>query len=582
MDREQILKAALEYRKMGFSVIPIKHDKKSYVKWERYQIERPDEKQIRQWWGKWPAAFIGIVTGEVSGVDVLDADSEKGRAAIEEFVGENFVTPISKTMKGFHYYFRHAPGLTTGTRVITDCDLRTTGGYAIAPPSTDGNGRTYKWLEGLGASEVSPSPMPSFLFETLREGSALSGARPDNNINRQNTYIKGVTEPAKNCLSQAVTPVTTRNIRFDEGHRDNSLFTVANALTKGGLTEDNIRIVLQEIGRKICEPPFPEKEIEAKIQSALKRAKNIDRNLAQEIRDILSVTSGNFSVTSCYFLSHAVTSQEKSAVRMALKRMADDGEIEPTGRRIGEYRKVEDDCPAEDFLCADENPTKLWLPLGLDDLSLIYPGDIIVFAGVKGSGKTTWLLNIAIANLDRFKTQYISSEIGKHAFRRRLLRFDKPIEDIAKKMPFRSRSANFQDVVLRGEGCLNIIDYMEVDADRTYMVGNYFREIHSKLNGAIAVIGLQMHPGKLVGMGAGFSLDKPNLYITLSELADRDAKNKIVNKARIHNVKEFPEDLGYHPQGRECLYQNQMGYRILKYPPAHWRGWVKPELPEKK
>ena len=65
-----IVKAAGWYRERGFSVIPIKPNKKPYIKWERFQSEKADLDQIRSWWKKWPAANIGIVTGKISGVMV--------------------------------------------------------------------------------------------------------------------------------------------------------------------------------------------------------------------------------------------------------------------------------------------------------------------------------------------------------------------------------------------------------------------------------------------------------------------------------------------------------------------------------
>ena len=84
------LEAALRYANQGFSVIPVKKNKKPYVKWERYQTERAGERQIKKWWQQWPGANPAIVTGEISGVDVVDVDSEAGWAALNEFLSYNF------------------------------------------------------------------------------------------------------------------------------------------------------------------------------------------------------------------------------------------------------------------------------------------------------------------------------------------------------------------------------------------------------------------------------------------------------------------------------------------------------------
>jgi hypothetical protein len=148
------LEAALKYQQSGFSVIPVKKNKKPYIKWEKFQHERASEKQIRQWWGRWPNANPAIVTGEISGIDVVDVDNEDGWKALNEYLSDSFITPISKTPGGgYHVYFKHRAGLSNGVRIIEGCDLRANGGYVLAPPSDtvyQKNGKRikggYQWL----------------------------------------------------------------------------------------------------------------------------------------------------------------------------------------------------------------------------------------------------------------------------------------------------------------------------------------------------------------------------------------------------------------------------------------------------
>lgn len=183
MSSNNLLKAALKYQSMGFSVIPVQKNKKPHVAWEKYQTEKAPESQIRQWWKKWSTANIGIITGKVSGVDVIDTDSDAGWDALNEFLSENFETPTSKTPKGRHVFFKHRPGLSNGVRVLKDCDLRTTGGYVIAPPSNNGNGKAYNWIEDLKITDLDPQSMPDMLFEILKSG-AVSNAR-DHRVNNK-------------------------------------------------------------------------------------------------------------------------------------------------------------------------------------------------------------------------------------------------------------------------------------------------------------------------------------------------------------------------------------------------------------
>ena len=77
------LKAALFYHwHMKYSVIPVRANKKPFVKWEQYQDKPADEMQIRQWWKKHPKANVGLVCGQVSGINVVDVDTEAGWDAL--------------------------------------------------------------------------------------------------------------------------------------------------------------------------------------------------------------------------------------------------------------------------------------------------------------------------------------------------------------------------------------------------------------------------------------------------------------------------------------------------------------------
>ena len=265
------LNAALKYSKMGYSVIPIKKDKKPYVKWTDFQYKKADELQIKKWWQKHPEANIGIITGAISMLTVIDADSDLGLQSLNEFISDSLTIPTVKTPKGYHLYFKHAPGLSNGTRVITDTDLRTDGGYVIAPPSTNGKGKSYNWLEGSEIAGTKPPEMPEVLFDVLKQGSHVpresSRTSIYNNKNSSSSISMGTRTSSRGYTSveDLKRPQKTpkRLIGFGKGSRDDTLFHLANYLVRGGMPTNEIFQYIEFFGKN-CNPPFPEKEIKIK------------------------------------------------------------------------------------------------------------------------------------------------------------------------------------------------------------------------------------------------------------------------------------------------------------------------------
>jgi hypothetical protein len=71
--------SALSYAGSGWSIIPIRPKEKApLVRWQEYQHRRADPEEIRRWFERWPDANIGVVTGAVSGIVVLDVDPRHG------------------------------------------------------------------------------------------------------------------------------------------------------------------------------------------------------------------------------------------------------------------------------------------------------------------------------------------------------------------------------------------------------------------------------------------------------------------------------------------------------------------------
>jgi hypothetical protein len=115
--------------------------------WRRFTKEHADLDLLRLWFTQKPYANVGIITGKISSVVVLDADGEAG---VKELKRRGY--PRSWTARsgsgGLHVYLRH-PGNTVPNRKIAGIgDLRGDGGLIVAPPSLHVSGNRYEWLSG--------------------------------------------------------------------------------------------------------------------------------------------------------------------------------------------------------------------------------------------------------------------------------------------------------------------------------------------------------------------------------------------------------------------------------------------------
>lgn len=162
--------AALEYLGRGWSVIPIRERaKRPAVAWKDYQTERASEEEIRGWFRRYPKRNVGIVTGALSGLVVLDIDPRHGgKESLRKL--ERVHGRLPRTVEsitgggGRHVYFAHPGGeVRNRTNIESGIDLRGDGGCIVAPPSVHPSGKPYRWKTGQAPGEVEPAPLPDWL-----------------------------------------------------------------------------------------------------------------------------------------------------------------------------------------------------------------------------------------------------------------------------------------------------------------------------------------------------------------------------------------------------------------------------------
>ena len=148
--------AAVRYARLGWSVFPL-HGKLPYKGTHGHKDATTDLETIRAWWSQHEAANIGLATGAVSGVIVLDIDPRHGGyfslKDLERQYGKLTDTKTSSTANGgLHKFFQHPlDGLTYPNTVqlqgLKGIDVRGDGGYVVLPPSKLYNRLSYAWAK---------------------------------------------------------------------------------------------------------------------------------------------------------------------------------------------------------------------------------------------------------------------------------------------------------------------------------------------------------------------------------------------------------------------------------------------------
>ena len=130
---------ALEYLNQGFSIIPVK-GKTPLISWRKYHQQHASKEEVLEWSTQFPDAGIGIVTGAISNIVVVDIEAGGKTDDLPP-------TVISCTGGGgWHFYYRHPGGIVkNAVRIREKTDIRGDGGYVVAPPSLHKSDKRYEW-----------------------------------------------------------------------------------------------------------------------------------------------------------------------------------------------------------------------------------------------------------------------------------------------------------------------------------------------------------------------------------------------------------------------------------------------------
>lgn len=504
-----ILNHAIEYRKQGISVIPMtsyinpkdnKVGKKPLIKWEQYQKTLPTMQEILGWWTQWPTAMIGIVTGELSGMMVVDADTQEACELIEKTLPETWdsIAIVKSPRGGKHYYFKSLNGKwQTKAGVLPGIDIRANGGLICAAPSRNVAGKEYRWLSEIEFKKEMLEEMPDALSELL----SSAQQRPKFAVDMKD-------------IGSIFTP----------GRRDQDLFHLALAMRKAGESKEYAFSVLKKITEHWTDTN-DDKLLLEKVRSAFTYEEKKERNLAEEVKEWLNEHDGEILTNDIYRDLNITDKTHKANIRKILQRQKEEKILRPDAKKAGCYHKIDRSSDIIDWKNADLTEVAISYPLELEKLCITLKKTIVVVAGVSDAGKTAFLLHCAALNTGRgMPIKYFSSEMGDAELRFRINQTDIPAE-VWDEIDFRERVDNFADAI--DPDAINIIDYIEI-FENAYMIGKHIKDIFDKLKNGIALIAIQKDKNKELGTGSHYSMHKSRLYINIDyeQMTIKKLKNK--------------------------------------------------------
>jgi hypothetical protein len=183
MKKNLLFIKAFEYAVRGYSVIPLRKNKLPLLgSWKQYQKAPATEIQLESWWKKHPDANIGILTGKISGVTVVDIDTSQGKQVSFDAFPKTFT--VKTPTGGYHLYYAYDGRIQQTANTFPQfphVDIRNDGGYVVAPPSEADYVKEKKRVTGAYKVEraLPIVPFPYELFHNQRpveKNSARGGA----------------------------------------------------------------------------------------------------------------------------------------------------------------------------------------------------------------------------------------------------------------------------------------------------------------------------------------------------------------------------------------------------------------------
>lgn len=228
-----------EYLSNNLSIIPINKRKGPLQAWKKYQYQRATTEDVLSWSDKYNDLNIGIVTGKISNIAVVDLDDLSLLPFVNEVIPEINNTTQVKTRRGYHFYFSLNGAVVKSTNKLfgEKLELKSNGNYVVAPDSLV-NDHKYRFIRPL--EEI--LPLPKVIIDYQNEIKEKE---------RQKTNEKTIPlyrGKKVDCIRQ----ILERELK--EGERNISLFILYHLLVQNNNNKHYSRKIIKDLNNSLGKP----------------------------------------------------------------------------------------------------------------------------------------------------------------------------------------------------------------------------------------------------------------------------------------------------------------------------------------
>lgn len=381
-DMDKVSETLDFYEKVGFDLVPVAVNRKNPIEVEWNKKSHKDRKEWEQWISN--NLNIGIKTGQLSNITVLDLDTKKIPEELKPLLN---LTPtlVQNTNKGFHFIYQYEEDLPKTRLNKYELDIENSNGQIVCVPSKV-DGHTREWFKLIPPTKM-PTKLKEFLLEQINKGKIVE-------INTEG--------------EQSVTGSNPMPLVEEGGLGRSNVITKVTGLYRKQFTINDTKKIARTFNKYFINPPIPNEILEKTVFTSLDKYVDSDYQLLKNqilkcIQDVESTTKNELELIVS---GNWQKGEAKKKINIALLELIREEKITKKGRNYEIIKEMEWSGDLDNIGI----PIDFKMPY-FSEIANFNWNDLILIGGDSGKGKTHCAINIIKGLLEQgVKPDYLFTE----------------------------------------------------------------------------------------------------------------------------------------------------------------------------